>query len=156
MNETTQIPKVGRNEPCPCGSGKKYKRCHGPVEAPVASAPLAAAPSSTGGDAAGAMTGMGGMPAGMDPKAMWEMAKVLRRLPKGQVIRLQGLVQQAMAGKDVSREAAELQASLPPDVQQLFLNMSAQAPTGEVAPGLTGEPNAEAPKKKGLFSKIFK
>ena len=22
-------PKVGRNEPCPCGSGKKYKNCHG-------------------------------------------------------------------------------------------------------------------------------
>ena len=22
-------PKVGRNEPCPCGSGKKYKHCHG-------------------------------------------------------------------------------------------------------------------------------
>jgi len=22
-------PKVGRNEPCPCGSGKKFKRCHG-------------------------------------------------------------------------------------------------------------------------------
>jgi len=21
--------KVGRNEPCPCGSGKKYKKCHG-------------------------------------------------------------------------------------------------------------------------------
>jgi len=21
--------KVGRNEPCPCGSGKKYKHCHG-------------------------------------------------------------------------------------------------------------------------------
>ncbi len=21
--------RVGRNEPCPCGSGKKYKRCHG-------------------------------------------------------------------------------------------------------------------------------
>ena len=21
--------KVGRNEPCPCGSGRKYKRCHG-------------------------------------------------------------------------------------------------------------------------------
>ena len=29
--ETVQrsTPKVGRNEPCPCGSGKKYKRCHG-------------------------------------------------------------------------------------------------------------------------------
>jgi len=23
------MPKVGRNEPCPCGSGKKYKQCHG-------------------------------------------------------------------------------------------------------------------------------
>jgi preprotein translocase subunit SecA len=22
-------PKVGRNAPCPCGSGKKYKQCHG-------------------------------------------------------------------------------------------------------------------------------
>ena len=21
--------QVGRNEPCPCGSGKKYKQCHG-------------------------------------------------------------------------------------------------------------------------------
>ncbi|HLU00779.1 MAG TPA: preprotein translocase subunit SecA [Burkholderiaceae bacterium] len=24
-----ELPKVGRNEPCPCGSGKKYKHCHG-------------------------------------------------------------------------------------------------------------------------------
>jgi len=23
------MPPVGRNEPCPCGSGKKYKHCHG-------------------------------------------------------------------------------------------------------------------------------
>jgi preprotein translocase subunit SecA len=22
-------PKIGRNDPCPCGSGKKYKKCHG-------------------------------------------------------------------------------------------------------------------------------
>jgi len=27
--EQSPIPKVGRNDPCPCGSGKKYKRCHG-------------------------------------------------------------------------------------------------------------------------------
>ncbi|WP_312762126.1 preprotein translocase subunit SecA [Stutzerimonas balearica] len=25
-------PKIGRNEPCPCGSGKKYKHCHGQVQ----------------------------------------------------------------------------------------------------------------------------
>ena len=30
--QTAQVvagPKVGRNDPCPCGSGKKYKKCHG-------------------------------------------------------------------------------------------------------------------------------
>lgn len=26
---TRDHPKVGRNDPCPCGSGKKYKQCHG-------------------------------------------------------------------------------------------------------------------------------
>jgi preprotein translocase subunit SecA len=26
-------PKVGRNDPCPCGSGKKYKKCHGAATA---------------------------------------------------------------------------------------------------------------------------
>jgi preprotein translocase subunit SecA len=25
------VPKVGANDPCPCGSGKKYKKCHGAV-----------------------------------------------------------------------------------------------------------------------------
>jgi preprotein translocase subunit SecA len=23
------MPRVGRNDPCPCGSGKKFKHCHG-------------------------------------------------------------------------------------------------------------------------------
>lgn len=27
--EPVQVKKIGRNEPCPCGSGKKYKHCHG-------------------------------------------------------------------------------------------------------------------------------
>jgi hypothetical protein len=29
--------KVGRNEPCPCGSGKKYKKCHGSLDADATS-----------------------------------------------------------------------------------------------------------------------
>src|ERR1700682_1391311 len=31
--QATRVPagKVGRNDPCPCGSGKKFKRCHGGV-----------------------------------------------------------------------------------------------------------------------------
>lgn len=28
---TRDGPKVGRNDPCPCGSGKKYKHCHGQI-----------------------------------------------------------------------------------------------------------------------------
>ncbi len=28
--ETRRVEEtVGRNDPCPCGSGKKYKKCHG-------------------------------------------------------------------------------------------------------------------------------
>ncbi|MDB5839723.1 MAG: secA [Herminiimonas sp.] len=27
--QISDMPKVGRNDPCPCGSGKKYKQCHG-------------------------------------------------------------------------------------------------------------------------------
>lgn len=29
MSKKKRKPKVGRNGPCPCGSGKKYKKCHG-------------------------------------------------------------------------------------------------------------------------------
>jgi preprotein translocase subunit SecA len=29
MDDKPQMPRVGRNDPCPCGSGKKYKHCHG-------------------------------------------------------------------------------------------------------------------------------
>ena len=29
--EQEDKPKIGRNEPCPCGSGKKYKHCHGRI-----------------------------------------------------------------------------------------------------------------------------
>ncbi|MEK6746518.1 MAG: preprotein translocase subunit SecA [Pseudomonadota bacterium] len=29
MENVDELPKAGRNDPCPCGSGKKYKHCHG-------------------------------------------------------------------------------------------------------------------------------
>jgi preprotein translocase subunit SecA len=29
MQPVIADPKIGRNDPCPCGSGKKYKQCHG-------------------------------------------------------------------------------------------------------------------------------
>ena len=36
--------KIGRNDPCPCGSGKKYKKCHGAPTAVAATAGKAGAP----------------------------------------------------------------------------------------------------------------
>jgi len=35
--------KTGRNDPCPCGTGNKYKRCCLPKDQAADSAPLAAA-----------------------------------------------------------------------------------------------------------------
>lgn len=41
--------KIGRNDPCPCGSGRKFKKCHGgSIPAPSTSAP--AAPAMSGGE----------------------------------------------------------------------------------------------------------
>jgi len=37
------IMKIGRNDPCHCGSGKKYKKCHEAADAAKESAELAAA-----------------------------------------------------------------------------------------------------------------
>ncbi len=33
VKQVINTKKVGRNDPCPCGSGKKYKKCHGAVDA---------------------------------------------------------------------------------------------------------------------------
>jgi preprotein translocase subunit SecA len=31
-NDPATWGKVGRNQPCPCGSGQKYKHCHGRMQ----------------------------------------------------------------------------------------------------------------------------
>src|SRR4051812_2683708 len=38
--------KIGRNDPCHCGSGQKYKKCHLPADDAARSAELAAAAAS--------------------------------------------------------------------------------------------------------------
>ncbi|WP_366946159.1 SEC-C metal-binding domain-containing protein [Thermoflexus sp.] len=37
---------IGRNDPCPCGSGKKYKHCHGRPGAPPLPGTAPASPST--------------------------------------------------------------------------------------------------------------
>lgn len=132
----TNLPALpataARNEPCPCGSGKKFKRCHGVDAAPKLSVPTA--------PPAGANPALGGMdPSQMDPVMMQQMAKSLQRLPKAQLSKLQGLMQRAMAGHDVSRESAEFEKMLPPEFSQMAMQMM-------MAQGMTGGGAAAADK----------
>src|SRR4029078_10350137 len=39
--------KIGRNDPCPCGSGKKYKQCHGAGSPPASPPPSGGQPPAT-------------------------------------------------------------------------------------------------------------
>lgn len=108
---------LGRNEPCPCGSGKKYKRCCGVAAAPKLTPPKAAATQSPGFDPAAFSN--------MDPQMMSQISQGLQRLPKGQLQRLQAIMQKAMNGKDVSSEAQELERSLPKDFQEMIQGLTA-------------------------------
>jgi hypothetical protein len=67
----------------------------------------------------------GGMPGGfdpsqMDPAMLAQMTQMLQRLPRGQMQKLQSIMQKAMAGKDVTREAAEFERLLPPDMKEML------------------------------------
>lgn len=120
---------LGRNEPCPCGSGKKYKRCHGVAAAPKLSQPRQGEMPADFAAGAGA-GGMPQMPPGMEhmtPEMMGQVASMLQRLPKGQLQRLQSIMQRAMSGKDVAREAEEFQKMLPPEFQQMLMAMTPAA-----------------------------
>jgi uncharacterized protein YecA (UPF0149 family) len=109
-------PQTGRNEPCPCGSGKKFKRCHGVDAAPKLTAPTAPAMPS------GPLPG-GFDPSQMDPAMMQQMAKSLQRLPRAQLTKLQSIMQRAMSGQDVTQEAAQFERMLPPEFQQMAMQM---------------------------------
>ena len=148
MSETSNA--TGRNDPCPCASGKKYKKCCGFNVAPVLPAAL------EGGE-------MGEMPSpipGFDPSTLspeWiqQVSTAFARLPKGQRLKLQSVISRAMAGKDVSRESEDLEKNLPVELQSL-LN-SAPVPDSITPPeGSDPKAEAEAAKSTKFWRKIFK
>ena len=116
--EVKEAPKMGRNEPCPCGSGKKFKRCCG----------VGAEPKITPPKASGGQSPMDpGLFGNLDPQMMTQVAQAVQRLPKGQMHRLQALMQKAMSGKDVSKEAAEFEQTLPLEFQNLMRTFAMQS-----------------------------
>lgn len=119
MTNTEEFKNIGRNEPCPCGSGKKFKKCHGesmPWQGNSQPAPAETAAADAGG--ADAMPAFD--PSKMDLNWLAEFSAAIQRLPKGQLQQLQALMQKGMHGKDVSRELETLQKRLPPSVQELL------------------------------------
>lgn len=144
QSEAALAASPARNEPCPCGSGKKYKRCHG-----VAAAPKITPPKPGG-------LGAGGMPPGMenmDPAMMSQAAQMLQRLPKGQLAKLQSIMQRAMAGKDVTREAEEFQKTLPPDFQQMMTSFAAMAGMANANAGGAAEGGMSEEEARAIVAK---
>lgn len=121
--ENIDFKNVGRNDPCPCGSGKKLKKCHGENAAWQGNAQAPAAAEAATENAEGADSAMPAFdPSKMDLNWLATFSSAIQRLPKGQLIRLQGLMQKAMAGKDVARELEDFQRTLPPSFQEMLKN----------------------------------
>jgi hypothetical protein len=135
-------PAVGRNEPCPCGSRKKYKRCCG-----IAAPPKLTRPSvlSEGALSEGAGSSAQVAPSnpfeGVSPELMMQMTQALSRLPKAQLQRFQVLMQKAMSGRDITREAADFERTLPNEFKTLMQTMAASAGflSGTAAQGTSSE-----------------
>src|SRR6185312_2102496 len=72
----------------------------------------------------------------MDPQMMQQFAQMMGRLPKGQLQKLQNLMQRAMAGKDVTQEAQEFEHSLPVELQSMLQGMQMPG-MPEMAPELS-------------------
>lgn len=108
---------VGRNETCPCGSGKKYKRCHG-MNQEVQATSEASTPNQSS-----ASSPFGIDPSQFDPAMLAQFSQSMQRLPKGQLQQFQMLMSKAMAGKDVANELATLQSKFPMDFQKMIADM---------------------------------
>lgn len=136
MNDHAEKLTLGRNEPCPCGSGKKYKRCCGVDAAPKLSVKKASPHLPPGIDPSQFN------PDQLSPEWMDQFSKAFQRLPKGQVQQFQHLMQKAMAGKNVTAEAEALEKLLPPD----FMELAQNAP---FAQNFAESQQAEAPQAVG-------
>ncbi|MEO5970989.1 MAG: hypothetical protein ABIQ95_13755, partial [Bdellovibrionia bacterium] len=78
---------------------------------------------------------------GMNPELLMQFTQALQRLPKSQIQKFQMLMQKAMSGKDVTKEAAEFEKTLPVEFQAMMQSMGAMSMAMGGAGGL---PDANA------------
>ena len=147
METEEQFKNVGRNDPCPCGSGKKFKKCHGENTPWQGSAKVEATSEVAGDESAQAPMFD---PSKMDLNWLAQFSSAIQRLPKGQLQQLQVLMQKAMSGKDVSRELEQLQKKLPLSVQELLQNSPQLDAQLETASQATGEAPTELTEEQRL------
>jgi len=161
--ETVEYKNVGRNEPCPCGSGKKFKKCHGENEPWQGNAKAEASAESgeTSAEGGSENTAASGGSPQFDPSKMdlnWlaQFSSAIQRLPKGQMQQLQALMQKAMAGKNVTRELEELQRKLPPSFQELLQSSPQLDQQLEQAQDSSGAPTPLTDEQKQKLQEIQK
>lgn len=137
---------IGRNEPCPCGSHKKYKRCCGVAASPLVRQPktqnFSPPPGFTGALPGGLSPGL---PKGMSLKLMMKLTKILKKLPPEQIQKLQSIMSSGMAGHDVRTEMEAFSKTLPKEFQDLIQSMQKEESD------FSSEPSQES-----KFSKIWK
>jgi hypothetical protein len=85
----------------------------------------------------------------MDPAMMAQIGQAFQRLPRGQMQRFQSLMQRAMAGQDVTREAEALERTLPPEFKSLMGSFAGKMGLEEGAEGEKGAESA-APAENGM------
>jgi len=66
-------------------------------------------------------------PSKLDPKLIQEISELMRQLPPEQLMKMQSIMHNSMAGFDVTREAAEFEATLPPGFREKMAKIMYQA-----------------------------
>jgi hypothetical protein len=75
-------------------------------------------------------------PSQFDPALVQQMAGMMQRLPRGQLQKLQALMQKAMSGQDVTKEAMELERIMPPEFLKSMEAMRPQLMSQAAAAGM--------------------
>lgn len=66
-------------------------------------------------------------PSKLDPRLIREISELMRELPPAQLMKMQTIMHNSMAGFDVSKEAAEFEAALPPGFREKMAKIMYQA-----------------------------